>query len=130
MITALITAIIPYDIVVTTDVQGVVFTTVGDAYSIQCSYLNGSDVSGCVYVLVSREEGVENVTGFIERDSSGVILEVASIGCYSEVLAYDNNARSLAVKASIIITSAICPTSITTTGKAINLFSFVVIIKL
>ena len=120
MITALITAIIPYDIVVTTDVQGVVFTTVGDTYSIQCSYLSGSDVSGCVYVLVSREEGVENMTGFIERDSSGVILEVANIGCYSEVLAY-NNAQSLAVKASIIVTSAICPTS-TTTGKAINLF--------
>ena len=36
-------------------------------YFIQCSYLSGSDVSGCVYVLVSGEEGVENVTGFIER---------------------------------------------------------------
>ena len=48
-------------------------------YSIQCSYLNGSDVSGCVYVLVSGEEGVENVTGFIERDSNGVTIEVANI---------------------------------------------------
>ena len=60
-------------------------------YSIQCSYLSGSDVSGCVYILVSREEGVENVTGFIERDSNGVTLEVANIGCYSEVLAYAIN---------------------------------------
>ena len=59
-------------------------------YLIQCSYLSGSDVSGCVYVLVSGEEGVENVTGFIERDSNGVTLEVANIGCYREVLAYDN----------------------------------------
>ena len=50
-------------------------------YFIQCSYLSGSDVSGCVYVLVSGEEGVENVTGFIERDSNGVTLEVANIGC-------------------------------------------------
>ena len=103
--------------IVTTDVQGVEFTIVGDIYTIQCSYLSGSDVNGCVYVLVSREEGVENVTGFIERDSNG--LEVANIGCYSEVLAYDNNTRSLAVKASIIVTSAICPTTIYT-GKAIT----------
>ena len=29
---------------------------------------------------------MENVT---ERDSSGVTLEVANIGCYSEVLAYE-----------------------------------------
>ena len=76
-------------IVVTTDVQGVNFTRVDEnIYFIQCSYLNGSDVCGCVYVLVSGEEGVENVTGFIERDSNGVTLEVANIGCYSEVLAY------------------------------------------
>ena len=71
---------------VTTDVQGVVFTRVleEDTFSIQCNYLSGSDVSGCVYVLVSRVEGVENVTGFIERDSNGVAREVANIGCYSK----------------------------------------------
>ena len=33
---------------------------------------------------------MENVTGFIKRDSNGVTLEVVNIGCYSEVLAYDN----------------------------------------
>ena len=36
---------------------------------------------------MSGEEGVENVTGFIERDSH-VTLELGD-GCYSEVLAYD-----------------------------------------
>ena len=102
---------------VTTDVQSVVFTRVEEnTYSIQCSYLSGSDISGCVYILVSREEGVENVTGFIEKDSNGVTLEVANIGCYSEVLAYDNNTRNPHVKTNII-TSEICPT--TTTGKTI-----------
>ena len=36
---------------------------------------------------MSGEEGVENVTGFIERDSNGVTREVANIACYIEVLA-------------------------------------------
>ena len=53
---------------------------------------------------------MENVTGFIERDSNGVTLEVANIGCYSEVLAYDNPTISkiLPVRTSII-TSDTCP---------------------
>ena len=97
-------------IVVTTDVQGVNFTRVDEnIYFIQCSYLSGSDVSGCVYVLVSGEEGVENVTGFIERDSNGVTLEVANIGCYSEVLAYDNSSGSLPVTTNISLTNETCP---------------------
>ena len=90
--------------------QGVsIFQVDTTHYSIQCSYLSGSDVSGCVYVLVSREEGVENVTGFIERDSNGVTLEVVNIGCYSEVLAYDNTTINeiLPVRTSII-TSDTC----------------------
>ena len=104
----------------TSDVQKVNFTSIeGDTYSIQCNYLNGSDVNGCVYVLVSREEGVENVTGFIERDSDGVTLEVPNIGCYSEVLAYDNDTITgfLLVRTSII-TSDTCP--ITTAGKQLH----------
>ena len=64
-------------------------------YSIQCSYLSGSDVSGCVYVLVSREEGVQSEAGFIKRDSYGVTLEVADIGIYSEILAYDITSRNV-----------------------------------
>ena len=47
---------------------------------------------------------MENVTGFIERDSNGVTLEVANIGCYSEVLAYDNSSESLHVKTNISLT--------------------------
>ena len=53
---------------------------------------------------------MENVTGFIERDSNGVTLEVANIGSYSEVLAYDNTTidEILPVKTSII-NSDMCP---------------------
>ena len=53
---------------------------------------------------------MENVTGFIEMDSNGEILEVANIGCYSEVLAYDNTTISeiLPIRTSII-TSDTCP---------------------
>ena len=104
--------------------QGVVFTRIleEDAYSIQCSYLSGSDVSGCVYVLVSREEGVENVTGFIERDSNGVTLEVANIGCYSEVLAYDDNSINEIIPVRTGINHSEFEACIITTGKAIKHF--------
>ena len=61
---------------------------------------------------MSREEEVENVTGFIERDSNGVTLEVDNIGCYSEVLAYYNITR-IPVRTSI--TNDTCPRP--TTGK-------------
>ena len=87
-----------------------------DIYSIQCSYLSGSDVNGCVYVLVSSEEGVENVTGFIERDSNGVTLEVANIGCYCEVLAYDNNTINQVQPVRTSITDETC---LITTGNII-----------
>ena len=113
--------------IVTTDVQEVNFTIiVGDTYSIQCGYLNGSNVSGCVYILVSRVEGVENVTGFIERDSDGVTLEVANIGCYSEVLAYENTTNEIIPVRTNIITSEVCPITVgkQLPLKARNLFNF------
>ena len=94
----------------TSDVQSVSICQVDSTqYSIQCGYLSGSDVSGCVYVLVSLsgEEGVENVTGFIERDSNRVTLEVANIGSYSEVLAYDDSIGSLPVTTNI--SNGTCP---------------------
>ena len=37
---------------------------------------------------------MDNVTGFIERDSNGVTLEVANIDCYIEVLTYDVTTRN------------------------------------
>ena len=43
---------------------------------------------------MSGEEGVENVTGFIERDSNGVTLEVANIDCYIKVLTYAVTTRN------------------------------------
>ena len=90
---------------VTTNVQDIIISKEEDTYFIQCSYLNGSDASGCVYILVSREEGMENVTGFIEREDN---LEVANIGCYREVLAYDNSTKFLPVNKSINDISATC----------------------
>ena len=47
---------------------------------------------------MSGEEGVENVTGFIEREEN---VEVSNIGCYSEVLAYENSTGVLPVRMSI-----------------------------
>ena len=58
---------------------------------------------------------MENVTGFIERDSSGVTLEVVNIGCYSEVLAYDNSTRSFPVRTNI--SNETCPIII---GEQLN----------
>ena len=63
---------------------------------------------------------MENVTGFIERDSNGVTREVVNIGCYSEVLAYDN-ATTTTINhpvRTIINTSDTCPI---TTGKQLLL---------
>ena len=94
-------------------------------YSIQCSYLSGSDVNGCVYVLMSVEEGVENVTGFIERDRNRV---VANIGSFSEVLAYDNTTNEI-VPVKTSITSDICPITSYYTGIAtLIIIIFIIII--
>ena len=60
---------------------------------------------------------MENVTGFIERDSNGATLEVANIGCYSEVLAYDDSIESLPVRGNISIEA--CP-SIDIIGKLLS----------
>ena len=90
--------------VATSEVQAVTFTRERDnTYFIQCSYLNGSDAGGCVYVLVSRVEGVENITGSIDRDTSGESIVVANLGCYSEVLAYVNITGGLPTRASVNI---------------------------
>ena len=69
--------------------QEVVLYELGNgSYSIQCSFLSGSDAHGCVYVLIGGE-GVRNVTGIIERESAeGVTLENL-FGCYTELQAYD-----------------------------------------
>ena len=97
--------------------QEIIFTRIHvDIYSIQCSYLSGSDISGCVYILVSREEGVENVTDFIERDFN-VYIEVANIGCYSEVLAYDNTTIGEILPVRTSITEEAC---LITTGSTYN----------
>ena len=52
---------------------------------------------------------MENVTGFIERGSNGVTLEVANIGCYSEVLAYDDSIESLPVTTKLNVSNETCP---------------------
>jgi hypothetical protein len=99
--------------VVTSDVQRVLFTREqGDSYSIQCSYLNGSVASGCVYILVSGIEGVVNITGSMNRnDSSGVLLLIPNIGCYSEVVVFTINVTdALPIRESINATDMECST--------------------
>ena len=62
--------------------------------------------------LVSEVEGVENITGSIERtDSEGVLKEVHCATRYSAILAYDSTGRgttplvpeSLSIRRNIII---------------------------
>lgn len=99
-----------YSYIATSVIQAVFFTREqGDTYSIRCSFLTGGDASGCVYVLLSGEVGVKNITGSIDRNSSGVSLVVANIGCYSEVLAYANTSDALPVIIrESIITEEVC----------------------
>ena len=74
----------------TTDVQAVSLNRVGiNTYSIRCHYLNNSDVTGCMYVLVSELEELKNITGVIDRNNAeGAIYDLADIGCYDDLLAY------------------------------------------
>ena len=57
---------------------------------------------------------MENVTGFIENDSNGVTREVANIGCYGEVIAYDNATINEILPVRTSITDEAC--IITTSG--------------
>ncbi len=106
------------------------FTRVqGNTYSIQCIYPNGSNASGCVYILVSGEEGVQNGTGAIEGGDATRIL-VPDIGCYSEVLAFglpSGNTSKLAARA-IITTDKVC--SVNTGGLFVFLCYWQVSISL
>ena len=74
-----------------TNVQGIVVCQVNDStYSIQCTYLSGRNASGCVYILVSEEERVGNITGTIEGfNSEGGVIGVGDILTYNRILAYD-----------------------------------------
>lgn len=60
----------------------------GNTFTIQCSYLSGSDANGCFYILVSGVDGMENVTGRIERGNSGEETLAESPGVI-ELLAFD-----------------------------------------
>ena len=88
---------------VTTDVQTVFLCLVDDLkYSIRCVYLNNSDARGCVYTLVSGEEGVRNVIGTIERgDTDGDTLHPLNITDFTTLLAADLEADNTVSDASI-----------------------------
>ena len=74
----------------TTDVQGVSVCLVeGSIYSIQCSYIAGSNsVSGCSYVLVSVAQDTRDIHGTID-ESSTVNKDVPNIEDYGRILVYD-----------------------------------------
>lgn len=76
--------------------------------------MNGSDVNGCFYILVSEREVLDDVTGFIAMDSIGETIVVANIGCYTDLLAYDWEigtpiTTSIPVRATFNFTSEVCP---------------------
>ncbi len=57
------------------------------AVQIQCLYLAGVVIPGCVYALVHVQNGKSNVTGEILRSNQDVkTVVVDSIGCYDELL--------------------------------------------
>jgi hypothetical protein len=89
----------------TSDLQALKITEIrSDVYSFQCVYLNASNVSGCVYALISGVEEVDNITGWIHRDSSGAIHQLLSpsLGCYDEFLAYINTTDPIVIRTPII----------------------------
>ena len=69
-------------------------------YFIQCTYLDGTDVGGCIYTLVAAEGGTKNRTGYISR-SDGGIIQVDNIQMYRELVAHglsDESGDNLVVK--------------------------------
>ena len=73
-------------------------------YSIQCSYINGSNAKGCICVFVNMVVG--NITGIIERtNSEGDLVNISNIGYHKEVLAYDwecnNTTGNLTIRGNI-----------------------------
>ncbi len=109
----------------TTDVEQVSLCLVENCtYSIQCSYISGSNARGCVFILVSGVEGVINITGIINRISSeGVRIEVPNISSYREVLAFDlendNTTGTLPVRGSIEYRPFPCPVSTSTADDSV-----------
>ncbi len=103
-------------------------------YSIQCSYISGSNARGCVFTLVSGVEGVANITGIINRTSSeGVRIEVPNIGSYREVLAFDlesdKTTGTLPVRGSIEFCPLICPVSTSTADDSMFVYLMMCVIK-
>ena len=94
-------------ITVTTDVQEVKLCQVrSDIYSIQCSYINGSDAQGCTYTLVSNTTEIENITGIINRKNlEGKQVKISDKNSYVELLAYDlesdNTTGTLPIRGNI-----------------------------
>ncbi len=98
----------------TTDVEEVSFRLVENTtYSIQCSYISGSNARGCVFILVGGVDGVANITGIINRTSSeGVRIEVPNIGNYRPLT---SRATTLLVHfqseeaSNFVLSYALCP---------------------
>ena len=89
-------------LVATANVQDVGICHISnESYFIQCTYLEGSNVRGCIYILSSNLLGVENVTGMIGRNSTpGAAVDPAIFGFFNRLLAtewrYDNENRGKA----------------------------------
>ncbi len=74
-------------------------------YSIQCSYISGSNARGCVFILVGGVEGVANITGIINRTSSDRMLVELTFIENIKLLAFDlerdNTTGNLSTSANI-----------------------------
>ena len=101
--------------IATGSVQGVSICQItATNYSIQCIYLSGSDVNGCVYTLVGR---TGNRTGYIERgNSEGVIVHLTDV---TEILASANVTDAISIIMETGTNVEMCPTSesTSTTGR-------------
>lgn len=81
----------------------------GITYTVQCSYLNGSSASRCLFVLVSRVDWVRDVFGTIEG-ADKVVVFLRNAGCYEEILAYDLAGDNVSAAARTnITTNKTCP---------------------
>lgn len=60
----------------------------GTTYSIECHYLNNSNVAGCIFVLMG--EGEERLEGTIDREFfDSARVRVRNIHLYTKLVAFD-----------------------------------------
>ena len=81
-------------------IQGVTVSHESTNYThtVTCSFLAGSDVTGCSYTLIGTDSEV-NISGIIIRDrnSGSALVNISDVDSYSEIVAYEVDSNNMTI---------------------------------